>query len=109
MVYEYFEKNPGAVAEQLRGPIFEDKVIGYIIEQAKPAEKKVSVEELTKPAVTDDELESLVAHDHDPGHHDHDHDHDHGHDHAHDHDHHHGHDHHHHDHGHHDRDHGGKR
>jgi trigger factor len=23
MVYEYFEKNPGAVAEQLRGPIFE--------------------------------------------------------------------------------------
>jgi trigger factor len=106
MVYEYFEKNPSAVAEQLRGPIFEDKVVGYIIEQASPAEKKVSVEELMKPVVGDDELEGLVVpvHDHD---HDHDHDH-HGHDHDHAHDHHHGHDHH-HDHGHHHPDHGDKR
>jgi trigger factor len=101
MVYEYFEKNPGAVAEQLRGPIFEDKVIGYIVEQANPAEKKVSVEELMKPVVGDDELEGLVAHDHDHDHQDHDH-------HHHDHDHHH-HDHHDHDHGHHHHDHGDKR
>jgi hypothetical protein len=72
-------------------------VIGYIIEQASPAERKVSVEDLMKPPVGDDELEGLVAHDHD---HDHDHDH-HGHDHDHDHGHH---DHHGHDYGHHDHD-----
>jgi trigger factor len=110
MVYEYFEKNPGAVAEQLRGPIFEDKVIGYIIEQAKPAERKVPVKELMKPAVSDEELEGLVAHGHEHEHeHNHNHNHDQDHDHAHPghaHDHHHGHDHHDHDHGHHHHDHG---
>ena len=47
-VYEYYEKNPAALAE-LRAPIFEDKVIDHILEQAKPVEKKVSVEELLKP------------------------------------------------------------
>ena len=35
MVYEFYEKNPSAVME-LKGPIFEDKVIDHIIEQAKP-------------------------------------------------------------------------
>jgi len=104
MVYEFYEKNPSAVME-LKGPIFEDKVIEHIIEQAKPGEKKVSVDELLKPV--EDEmgwLEAAAQHDHD--HHDHDHDH-HDHDHP-DHDHHdHDHGHHHsHDHGH---DHGDKR
>ena len=47
MVYEYYEKTPGALAE-LRAPIFEDKVIDFIIEAAKPAEKKVSKEDLLK-------------------------------------------------------------
>ena len=47
MVYEYFEKTPGALAE-LRAPIFEDKVIDYVLEQVKPAEKKVSKDELFK-------------------------------------------------------------
>lgn len=47
MVYEYYEKTPGALAE-LRAPIFEDKVIDYILDAAKPAEKKVSKEELVK-------------------------------------------------------------
>ena len=112
-VYEYYEKNPAALAE-LRAPIFEDKVIDHIVEQAKPAEKKVSVEELLKPVAGDDDL-GLAAHahghDHDHHHHDHDHDHDHGHDHHghhhHDHDHHHGHDHG-HDHDHHHGDHSHK-
>ena len=102
MVYEFYEKNPSAVME-LRGPIFEDKVIDHIIEQAKPAEKQVSVEDLLKPV--DDEmgwLEAAAQQDHDHDHHGHDHhdhdhhDHDHGHDHHdhdHDHDHPHGHDH----------------
>ena len=48
MVYEYYEKNPQAVAE-LRAPIFEDKVVDFIIELAKPTEQKVSREELMKP------------------------------------------------------------
>lgn len=47
MVYEYFEKTPGALAE-LRAPIFEEKVIDYVLEQIKPAEKKVSRDELFK-------------------------------------------------------------
>ncbi|HEX2842745.1 trigger factor [Hyphomicrobium sp.] len=45
MVYEYFEKTPGALQE-LRAPIFEDKVIDFVIELAKPTEKKVSRQEL---------------------------------------------------------------
>jgi trigger factor len=89
VVYEYFEKNPSAVME-LRAPIFEDKVVDYVLEQAKPTDRKVSVEELTKPVEGDVELDDrLSAHDH--GHDHHHHDHDHGHDHDHD---------HHHDHGH---------
>ena len=48
MVYEYFQKNPGAVA-QLRAPIYEDKVVDHIVAQAKVAERKVTSEELLKP------------------------------------------------------------
>lgn len=47
MVYEYFEKTPGALAE-LRAPIFEEKVIDHVLDQVKPIEKKVSKEELFK-------------------------------------------------------------
>ncbi|HWV80156.1 MAG TPA: trigger factor [Hyphomicrobiaceae bacterium] len=47
MVYEYFEKTPGAV-QQLRAPIYEDKVVDHILGEAKPTEKKVSREELLK-------------------------------------------------------------
>lgn len=101
-VYEYYEKNPAALIE-LRAPIFEDKVIDHIVEQAKPVDKKVSVDELLKPD-EDDGLPLLAGpdhvhdHDHSHDHHHHDHDHHHGHDHDHGHDH--AHDHHGHDHGH---------
>lgn len=44
-VYEYFEKTPGALQE-LRAPIFEDKVVDFVLELAKPAEKRVSRQEL---------------------------------------------------------------
>jgi trigger factor len=84
-VFEYYEKNPAALAE-LRAPIFEDKVIDYILEQAKPTDKKVTVEELMTPASGDAELVPLEGdqqHQHD--HHAHDHAHDHHHNHAHDH------------------------
>ena len=46
-VYEYYEKTPGALAE-LRAPIFEDKVVDFVLEKVNPAEKKVSKEELFK-------------------------------------------------------------
>ena len=46
-VWEYFRKNPSAVAN-LRAPIFEDKVIDYILELATVTEKPVSREDLYK-------------------------------------------------------------
>jgi trigger factor len=46
-VYEFYEKTPHALAD-LRAPIFEDKVIDFIVELAKPGERKVSFEELLK-------------------------------------------------------------
>jgi trigger factor len=44
-VMEFFRKNPQA-AEGLRGPIFEDKVVDFILELAKVEEKTVTPEEL---------------------------------------------------------------
>jgi trigger factor len=46
-VIEYFQKNPEAMA-QLRAPIFEDKVIDFIVEMADVSERKVTVEELMR-------------------------------------------------------------
>ncbi len=46
-VWDYYRNNPGAVA-QLRAPIFEDKVIDFILELANVTEKKVSREDLFK-------------------------------------------------------------
>ncbi|WP_338332563.1 trigger factor [Acetobacter sp. LMG 32666] len=45
-VFEFFQKNPQA-AESLRGPIFENKVVDYLIELAKVTDKDVSLEELS--------------------------------------------------------------
>ena len=55
-VWEFFQKTPGAINE-IRAPLFEEKVVDYIVERASVTEKPVSREELF---------------------HDHDHDHDHG-------------------------------
>mgnify|MGYP002630360638 CR=1 FL=1 len=44
-VIEYYQKNQQAL-EQLRGPLFEDKVIDYILELAKVSDKPVSADEL---------------------------------------------------------------
>ena len=49
-VMDYFKNNPEA-QQQLSGPIFEDKIIDFILELANVKEKTVSVEELYK---TDD-------------------------------------------------------
>ncbi len=45
-VMEFFRKNPQA-AEGLRGPIFEDKVVDFILELANVEEKGVTPEELS--------------------------------------------------------------
>ena len=46
-LWEYYRNNPNAVAA-LRAPIFEDKVIDYIVELATVTDKTVSREELYK-------------------------------------------------------------
>ena len=44
-VMEFFRKSPEA-AERLRGPIFEDKVVDYILDQATVEDRVVTAEEL---------------------------------------------------------------
>jgi len=44
-VFEFYQKNQNAL-ESLRAPIFEEKVVDFIIELADVTEKKVSIEEL---------------------------------------------------------------
>jgi trigger factor len=46
-VWEYYRSNPGALAA-LRAPIFEDKVIDFLLELADVTDKQVSREELFK-------------------------------------------------------------
>ena len=54
-VIEFFKGNPGAL-EQLRAPLFEDKVCDFIFEQVKLTDQPVSIEELMKDP--DDEAEA---------------------------------------------------
>lgn len=44
-VVEFFQKNPGAMA-QVRAPIYEEKVVDHILEVAKVTDKEVSTEDL---------------------------------------------------------------
>lgn len=44
-VFEYFQKHPEAMAN-LRAPIFEDKVVDFIVEMAQAQEKSVTADEL---------------------------------------------------------------
>lgn len=85
-VFDHYRKNPSALID-LRGPVFEQKVVDFLVSKAKVSEKSVSREELQAMVQDDDEGQS--GHDHAHGDHDHDHDHahDHNHDHNHDHDH----------------------
>jgi trigger factor len=46
-VFEFFRQNPRA-ADTLRGPLFEEKVIDFILELAKVEDKAAALEELTK-------------------------------------------------------------
>ena len=55
-VWEFYRKNPGAVAE-IRAPIFEEKVVDFLVELAKVTDRPVSREELLK----DDEDETSAV------------------------------------------------
>ncbi len=55
-VWDFYRNNPNALA-QLRAPIYEDKVVDFILELATVTEKKVSREELYK----DDDAERSAA------------------------------------------------
>lgn len=48
-VLEFFRKNPQA-AENLRAPLFEEKVVDFVLELAKVSERTVAPEELTASA-----------------------------------------------------------
>jgi len=52
-VFDFFKANPQAI-ENLRAPIFEDKVVDHILEQAKVTERTVSVEELMRDPEDDE-------------------------------------------------------
>ncbi len=49
LVYDYYQKNPGAFA-QLQAPILEEKVVDFIVELAKVETRTVPVEELNADA-----------------------------------------------------------
>lgn len=53
--FEFVQKNP-QMQQQLRAPIFEDKVVDYIVGNAKVAEKEVSKDELQKAIEALDEI-----------------------------------------------------
>ena len=46
-IWEYYQKNPNALAA-IRAPLFEDKVVDFLVELAEVTDKPVSREELFK-------------------------------------------------------------
>jgi trigger factor len=54
-IWDYYRKNPMALAE-LRSPIYEDKVVDFLLELAQVTEKPVSKEELYKEEDEDSEV-----------------------------------------------------
>ncbi len=57
-IFEYYQNNPEAMQE-LQAPIFEDKVVDFIVEMATVTDRKVTIEELM--ADPDDEAEDAKA------------------------------------------------
>ena len=60
---EFVQKNPQAL-QQIRAPLFEEKVVDYILEQAKLTEKPVSKDELQKAIEALDAEGEALAHAH---------------------------------------------
>ena len=46
-IFEYFQKNPSSI-ESIRGPIFEQKIIDYILSKINTKKKKINVKEFKK-------------------------------------------------------------
>jgi trigger factor len=86
-VIDFYRNNAQARAA-VQAPIFEDKVVDFIVAMAQVSERAVSSEELIREARETTEAKGSLG-----AAHDRDHDHDHGHDHDHDHHHHHDHEH----------------
>ncbi len=57
-VWEYYRKNPRALAE-IRAPIYEEKVVDYVISKVKLTDKKVSKDELFK--VSSEDADDTIA------------------------------------------------
>ena len=57
-VWEYYRKNPRALAET-RAPIYEEKVVDYVISEVKLTDKKVSKDELFK--VSSEDADDTIA------------------------------------------------
>jgi len=72
-VIEFYRKNPNALNE-LRAPVYEEKVINFALELVKVSEKKVTPSELLEFAAEQEREQALFADD-DEDHHHHDHGH----------------------------------
>jgi trigger factor len=59
MVIDYYRKNPGAMME-LRGPIFEQKVVDSLVAKAKVTDKTVTKDELQAMVQDEDQLGSAA-------------------------------------------------
>jgi trigger factor len=68
-VIEFFRKNPSAMNE-LRAPVYEEKVVNFALELVKLDEKKLTPKELMELVAGQEREQELLAGDHD---HDHDH------------------------------------
>lgn len=53
-VFDYYQKNPQALA-QVRAPLFEDKVVDFVVELAKVTDKTVTAEELFRDPDAEDD------------------------------------------------------
>jgi trigger factor len=58
-IFEYYRKSPEALAS-LRAPLYEEKVVDFLLELVKTAEKKVSREELYRDEDEDKEKEKAA-------------------------------------------------
>jgi trigger factor len=77
-VIEFYRKNPGAMNE-LRAPVYEEKVITFALELVKLSEKKVTPKELMELVASQEREQALFDGDGEDDHHHHDHDPDHVH------------------------------
>jgi trigger factor len=69
-VFDYYKSNPEAL-QTLRAPIFEEKVVDYILELSDVTDKRISKEELLADDEDDGEHHHHHEHDHDHAGHDH--------------------------------------